>query len=132
MSDLVTAADIELPWDVEAKGLFSNSPCWKLKRIGDEVAAWVEKLDRCGSKAVDYVDTINRLLEDAKKLCDAEGFEAFKQHYCPKLGQSRTYELLAIREGRKTLEEIRKAGRLRVAKHRAAKRVTERIPLHPR
>jgi hypothetical protein len=44
-----------------------------------------------------------------------------------KLRSSQRKRLLAINEGRKTLEEIREAGRLRVAKHRATKRdVTEK------
>jgi hypothetical protein len=67
------------------------------------------------------VDSIEHLLKDAEALCDANGFEAFKKTYCIELGKSRAYELLAIRDGRKTLEEIRSDTRKRVAKHRAAK-----------
>jgi hypothetical protein len=99
----------------------------KLQEIGREITARVAALDKHGEKSVNLVDSINSLLEQAEVLCgDPEDFAAFKRTYCPKLGQSRTYELLAIKEGRKTLEEIREAGRLRVAKHRASKRdVTE-------
>ena len=67
------------------------------------------------------VDTIDHLLADAEKLCGPAGltFEDFKKTYCPELGRSRTYEVLAIQDGRKTIEEIRAATRKRVAKHRA-------------
>jgi hypothetical protein len=100
----------------------------KLQEIGREITARVAALDKHGEKSVNLVDSINSLLDQAEVLCgDPEDFAAFKRTYCPKLGQSRTYELLAIKEGRKTLEEIREAGRLRVAKHRASKRdVTEK------
>jgi hypothetical protein len=94
----------------------------RLKDIGREIKVRVGKLDQLGGKAVDMVDSIDHLLADAKKLCSPKGFtfEDFKKTYCPEFGQSRTYELLAIREGRKTIEEIRADTRKRVAKHREA------------
>jgi hypothetical protein len=50
-----------------------------------------------------------------------------RNRYCPELGKSRMYELLAIKDGRATIEEIRAATRKRVAKHRAAEKdVTEK------
>jgi hypothetical protein len=99
----------------------------RLDQIGREITARIEKLDKIGEKAVDHVDSISHLLAEAEKLCDTpQAFEAFKRQHCPKLGQSRTYELLAINEGRKSLEKVRAATRARVAKHRAAKKtVTE-------
>jgi hypothetical protein len=94
----------------------------RLENIGREIKVRVGKLDQLGGKAVDMLDSINHLLADAEKLCSPAGFtfEAFKKTYCPQLGQSRTYELLAIQEGRKSLEEIRADTRKRVTKHRAA------------
>ena len=124
MSDLVTAAEID---DTTPKFRYpAGSQIEKVYKIGLEIRARVKKLDQYGVKAVDMVDSIEHLLKDAEALCDADGFEAFKKSYCDGLSKSRTYELLAIRDGRKTLEEIREAGRLRVAKHREAKRVTEK------
>ena len=64
------------------------------------------------------------MLKEAERLCP-DGFEAFKQSYCPELGRSRVYELLAVRDGRKAIEDVRAATRARVAKHRASKRVTD-------
>jgi hypothetical protein len=68
-------------------------------------------------------DSINAQLKQAESLCDADGFIAFKRRYCSKLerGRSWAYERLAIEEGRKSLDQVREATRLRVAKHRAAK-----------
>jgi hypothetical protein len=101
----------------------------RLQQIGREISVRVEKLDKLGTKAVDQVDSIDRLLAEAEKLCDTpQAFEAFKLKHCPKLSQSRTYELLVIKEGRKTLEEVQAATRARVARHRATKKaVTEKV-----
>jgi hypothetical protein len=104
----------------------------RLHDIGREINARLAKLDHLGGKAVDMFDSINCLLKEAEGLCDADGFAEFKQTYCRKLGQSRTYELLAVQQGRKTVEQIREATRLRVAKHRAAKKaVTEKPSVTP-
>jgi hypothetical protein len=99
----------------------------RLEQIGREITSRVEKLDKLGTKAVDQVDSIGQLLAEAEKLCDTpEAFEAFKQKHCPDLGRSRTYELLAVKEGRKSLEDIRASTKARVAKHRAGtKAVTD-------
>jgi hypothetical protein len=106
----------------------------RLEQIGREIEVWVEKLDKVGGKAVDYRDTIDRLLGEADKLCgDKDAFEDFKERHCPKLKKSRTYELLAIQQGRKTVEEIREAIRLRVARCRAKKaEVTESDSVTPK
>jgi hypothetical protein len=100
----------------------------RLREIGREIKARLAKLDHLGGKTVDMFDSITCLLKEAEGLCDAVGFAEFKKTYCPELGQSRTYELLSIEQGRKTAEEIREANRLRVAKHRAKKKadVTEK------
>jgi len=98
----------------------------RLEQIGREITALVTKLDKVGG--IDYRDSINQLLEEAAGLCDNESaFESFKEAHCPNLKQSRTYELLSIEQGRKTVEEVRDATRRRVAKHRASKKeaVTE-------
>lgn len=98
----------------------------RLEQLGREIEVLVEKLDKVGGKAVDYRDTIDQLLEEANKLCDDNAaFEVFKDQHCPKLKRSRTYELLAVEQGHKTIEDIRAATRLRVAKHRAAKKTDD-------
>jgi hypothetical protein len=100
-----------------------------LEQIGHEITSRVEELDKLGAKAVDHVDSIDYLLVEDEKLCDtAEAFAAFKQKRCPELGRSRTYELLAIKEGRNSREEIRALNRARVAKHRAGKKAVADKP----
>jgi hypothetical protein len=102
-------------------------PPVRLEEIGREITARIDKLEKLTAKGVDHVDSIEQLLAEAEKLCGtSEAFEAFKRQHCPKLGKSRAYELLAIKEGRKSVEDSRAATRARVSKHRAAKRaVTE-------
>jgi hypothetical protein len=95
----------------------------RLEQIGREITARLGKLDQLGVKAVDQVDSIGQLLAEAEKLCATpKAFDAFKRQHCPDLGRSRTYELLGVKGGRKSLEEIRALTRARVAKHRAGKK----------
>jgi hypothetical protein len=91
-----------------------------LRKLGKEIEARIKKLDHYAGQAVDFKDSINKLLEDARKLCaDEKAFAEFKKRHCPLLGKSRAYELLQIEQGKKTVEQIRAATRKRVADHRA-------------
>ena len=56
-----------------------------------------------------------------KETCDESGFAAFQEKFFPNLGRSRTYELLAIGTGKKSVEEVRASTRERVARYRASK-----------
>jgi hypothetical protein len=72
----------------------------------------------------------------AKEACEPDGFDAFQERFFPKLARSRTYELLQIATGKKSIEEARASNRARVAKHRAGKfkasvTVTEKPALAP-
>jgi hypothetical protein len=101
----------------------------RLEQIGRETTVRVEKLDELGVKAVDQVDSIDYLLAEAEKPCETtDAFAAFNQKRCPDLGRSRTYEVLAIREGRKSRKEIHALTRARVAKHRAGKKAVADKP----
>jgi hypothetical protein len=94
-----------------------------LKKLGREIEARVAKMDQYGGKAVDMRDSVNKLLEEAQRLCaDDAAFVAFKKKYCPRLGKSRTYELLAVEQGKKTIEQIRAdtARRMRAMRARKA------------
>ena len=92
----------------------------ELQKLGREIEARVKRLEQYGGKAVDMKDSIEHLLRDARKHCaDDDAFAAFKKKFCPQLGKSRTYELLAIEQGKKTIEQIRSETRKRVADHRA-------------
>jgi hypothetical protein len=97
-----------------------NNTFPELQKFGREIEARVKQLEQYGGKAVDMKDSIEHILRDVRKRCaDDDAFEAFKKRYCPKLGKSRTYELLAIEQGKKTLDQIRSDTRKRVADHRA-------------
>ena len=72
--------------------------------------------------AQDERDTITKvLLVKAREKCKDAGvsFKAFRKQYCPDLSRSRLYAILAIADGRKTVEEDRAEKRESVAKSRA-------------
>lgn len=100
----------------------------RLISIGKEVEARVSKFEKLETKTSDMAVSIEQLLVEARKyVSDDHAFVAFRKRYCPSLGKSRTYELLAIESGKKTVEDVRAAIRRRVAKHRKAKTVTDNV-----
>jgi hypothetical protein len=82
-------------------------------------------------KADNHWNTISQLLAEVKEKCDGGGFMAFQSKYCPDLGRSRIYELLAIGSGKKTLEESRAEKRKRVTKSRGNVSVTSDVADKP-
>jgi hypothetical protein len=113
---LVTAAQIETDCPIEVQDL------------GRQLAAHYDKLIKCEDKAEQHKIAIGQLLVRAKEACDAGGFTAFRERFCPDLGQSRAYELLQIASGKKTDEETKAATRNRVQKHRASKKLSRLTP----
>ncbi len=95
-----------------------------LQDLGKRIAAHYDKLVQYEDKAEQHKIAIGQLLVQAKEACDAGGFAAFRERFCPNLGKSRAYELLAIAAGKKTIEETKTATRERVQRHRAAKAAT--------
>jgi hypothetical protein len=102
----------------------------QLEPLGKRIAVHLEKMrgyeakaqEKAGvelRKAEDHWNSVSQLLAEAKAKCDSGGFKAFQSKYCPDLGRSRIYELLAIGSGKKTIEASRAATRGRVKKHRA-------------
>jgi hypothetical protein len=100
-----------------------------LANLGKEIAARLQKVqayevaarEKAGvelQKAQDHRDAIAKLLYEARAKCRGSGFKVFKEKYCPDLGRSRIYELLAIGSGKKSLEESRADKRASVAKSR--------------
>ena len=92
-----------------------------LRKIGKQIAARLEKIDKQIVQAENHSISVNQLIAEAKTLCDEGGFNAFREKFFPNLGKSRVYELLAIGTGKKTVEEARASNRKRQAKHRANK-----------
>jgi|SRR6266404_3373242 len=91
----------------------------RLQEIGREITARLIKADKQTQLAKDHVIAVNKLLDEAKELCDVDDFKKFHELYCPKLGKSQAYELLAIAAGKKTLAEHRTEERERKKKTRA-------------
>ena len=91
----------------------------ELDEVGKHVTAHHDKARKYQEKADQHYATLGQLLLQARDLCDEGGFNAFRKKYCPDLGKSRVYELLAIGANRKSLGETRAATRERVARHRA-------------
>jgi hypothetical protein len=107
---LVTAAQIEEGCPIEVQDL------------GRRIAAHYDKLIKCEDKAEQHKTAIGQLLVRAKEACDADGFTAFRERFCPNLGKSRAYELLQIASGKKTSEELKQEARDRQQKSRAKKK----------
>jgi hypothetical protein len=105
----------------------------ELEEIGKEIAARVKVMrdydaaaeQKAGHdlrKAQDERDTIKDvLLVQARAKCKeaGESFEKFRKQYCPDLSRSRLYAVLAIADGRKTVQQDRAEKRESVAKSRA-------------
>ena len=92
----------------------------RLQQIGREITERLKKADKQTELADNNVIAVDQLLAEARELCDADGFDAFRKQYCPALGRSRAYAVLAITAGKKTVEQDRAESRVRQAKKRAS------------
>jgi hypothetical protein len=92
-----------------------------LQDIAQQINAHWEKARKCEAKADQHYTAIAQYLAQAQAACDEGGFTAFREKFCPNLGQSRAYELLSIATKEKSIEDVRASTRARVARHRANK-----------
>jgi hypothetical protein len=92
-----------------------------LCKLGKEIGAHLDKARKCEDKAEQHYTAVAQLLRQAQKLCDDGAFTAFKAKFCPDLGRSRAYEILAIATGKKSIKQVRAATRERTARSRAKK-----------
>jgi hypothetical protein len=95
-------------------------------QIADKALA--ELKDKAGSALKTFVDhrhAIAKMLADAKDECKAAKvpFEEFRKKYAPNFQRSLTYELVAIGQGKLTLEDRTAAATKRKQKSRANARV---------
>jgi uncharacterized Zn finger protein (UPF0148 family) len=90
----------------------------RLQAIGQEITARLAKADKKTQEANDHLIAVNQLLAEAKRLCDSGGFQKFRELFCPQLGKSQAYAMLAIAAGRKTIEQHRSEERERKQKTR--------------
>ena len=118
--ETVSAADEETTAEHKftAKQVEEDCPV-RLQQIGKEIAERLKIAEKQTTLAADHVIAVDRLLAEAKGLCDSGGFNKFRQHFCPQLGKSQAYALLAIGTGKKTLVEHRAKERERKQKTRA-------------
>jgi hypothetical protein len=81
----------------------------------NEIAGGIKHHLECAKthleKTVSHIETVCGELEKARPLCTEMGFSAFCKQVG--IGRSRAYELLAIADGRKTIEQVRAEGRER-------------------
>jgi hypothetical protein len=77
-----------------------------LLNLSKRVVAYLEKAQKYEEKA-DHYTTASQYLAQAKAICNEGGFAAFWDRFCPSLGRSRAYELLAIAAGNKTIADVR-------------------------
>jgi len=91
----------------------------RLQHIGDEITEHFKRAQDQARLLDKEVAELQGLIEEARGLCDKDGFEVFRQKFFPNLRKSRVYELLAIASGKRSAEEIKASNRERQAKHRA-------------
>jgi hypothetical protein len=94
----------------------------RLQQIAREITELHKTAQRQVELANDHLIAIEKLLAEAKELCDGGGFYKFRELFCPQLGKSQAYALRAIAAGKKTLAEHRAAERERKQKSRANQR----------
>lgn len=99
----------------------------RLKQIADEISARFGRAKKQAQDANDHLIAANLLLAEAKSLCDDGGFRKFRELFCPQLGKSQAYAMLAIAAGKKTLAGHRSEERERKQKRTRWQR---RIRLH--
>ena len=92
-----------------------------LQDLQKRIAAHLDKAGKYEEKAEQHRTSAGQLFAQVKETCDESGFAAFHEKFFPNLGRSRTYELLAIGTGKKSVEEVRASTRERVARYRASK-----------
>ena len=91
----------------------------RLQEIGHEITERLDKVERHAQLANDHLIAVNQLLAEAKKLCDGGCFKKFREQFCPQLGKSQAYALLAIAAGKKTFTAHRTEERERKQRTRA-------------
>lgn len=91
----------------------------RLQQIGKEIKERLAKADKQTEVAQNHLIAIEKLLIEAKELCDGGGFNKFRELFCPQLGKSQAYALLAVAAQKKTLAEHRTEERERKQRTRA-------------
>jgi hypothetical protein len=93
----------------------------QLQDLAKNIATHLDKARKSEEKAQQHYTAAAKYLAEAQAACDESGFKAFQEKFCPDIGRSRAYELLAVVRGKKTLGEIKDGTRERQRRHRAKK-----------
>jgi hypothetical protein len=109
----------------------------QLLDLGEQAAAHLTEAYAHKEEYEQRLAKAKEIIGQVRQLCDDDGFtafyEIFHETFCPNVGRSRTYELLAIATGKTSIEAARAETRERVARHRAKKAesvtVTDSPPL---
>src|SRR5262245_29077512 len=80
----------------------------------------VDKADKGQTKVDEYIIAAEQHLKELKSSCSTQEFLDLAREHCG-LRKSRAYELLAIGNGKKTIEDIRKKEAAKHKRLRAAK-----------
>jgi hypothetical protein len=91
----------------------------RLQHLGEQITKRFERAREHAKLLDEEVIGLQKLIAEAKELCDKEGFVAFREKFFPNLRKSRVYELLAVVREKKSLADQKASTRERVAKHRA-------------
>ncbi len=94
----------------------------RLQQIGREITERLKKAKKQTEVAGNHLIAVNKLIAEAKSICDGGGFNKFRDLFCPQLGRSQAYVLHAIGVGKKTLTEHRTEERKRKQRTRATQR----------
>jgi hypothetical protein len=122
MTDLVDSTDRKSINQKLAAEQIENECPECLRKIANEIKVRLSKADKQTQQAQDHLIAVERLLAEAKSLCDDGGFQKFRELFCPQLGKSQAYALLSIAAGKKTLADHRMNERDRKRQSRKALR----------
>jgi hypothetical protein len=108
----------------------------QLRDLGEQAAAHLSEACTHKEKYEQHLEDAKQILDQVRDLCDDSGFAAFydlfHETFCPNVGRSRTYELLAITTGKKTIENTRADTRERVRRHRAKQKESVTVTDSPK
>jgi len=93
----------------------------QLQDLAKNIATHLDKARKSEEQAEQHYTAAAKYLAEAQAACDENGFKAFQKKFCPDIGRSRAYELLAVVRGKKTLGEVKDSTRERQRRHRAKK-----------
>ncbi len=126
MTDVIDSAESNLNQKLTAEQIEKECPA-RLQQIGKEIRQRIAKAERQAELAQNHLIAVDQLLAEAKTMCDEGGFEKFRESFCPQLGKSQAYALLAIAAGKKTLAEHRADERERKRRTRANQKALESL-----